>query len=70
MTTAQFVETSVIVNNRTTFTQTIILNLIMKWLLGSNLSQFYSILWHIFFTSGTVLTRETQDTSRNSQIET
>ena len=43
MTTAQAVETSVTVNKtvlfRTTFTRTIILNLLMKWLLGLNLSQ-------------------------------
>ena len=43
MTIAQVVETSVTVNNnspirRTTFTRTIKLNLLSKWLLGSNLS--------------------------------
>ena len=46
MATAQVVETSVTVNNDSPiqdyeFTRTIILNLLMKWLLGSNLSQFH-----------------------------
>ena len=40
MTITQVVETSVTVLFRTTFTQTIKLNLLLKWLLSSNLSQY------------------------------
>ena len=34
---------------RTTFTRTIKLNLLLKWLLGSNLSHFYNIVHHYFY---------------------
>ena len=32
-----------------TFTRTIMLNLLMKWPLGSNLSQLYKIIWNLWY---------------------